>query len=256
VHRSLDCLRKFCRRNGIEKVLLVTTFWDSVPHDTAVEREKQLIESERFFGSWSQNGCKVIRLDYSVTYSAFRVLDELVKIAPIHEKGGPGSRSQRPAEGAKVGTQERRANGGVKMQGRNSEIRAKGQKPTCEENPGPQIDRETVRTKFEDYRRQWAQALEDRRRRHAQEFKQKADEYAEILGRLRRQEEEYRQEAERLAAERNAKAEKRNKELERCKRRLYRTHRCISRNFSRDYPCDRCSLPIRRYSHYYRKSML
>jgi len=237
-------------------ILLVTTFWDAVPYDIAVERETQLIEDEACFGSWSRNGVKVLRLDYTVPHSAFQVLHQLVKMTPIHEMRSLGSLNQCLDEDRGVGTQECHDNIGAMVRVRSSGGSVNGQQHIYENIPAPGIDPETVRRNFEAYRQQWVRALEDRRRKDEHHSKQMVDEHEEVLAGLRRKEAEYRGEAERLAAERIAGAEKRGNELERYKHRLYKMHRCISRDFSRNYPCDRCDLPIKRYSHYFRKFIL
>ena len=237
------------------KVLLVTTFWDVVPYDVAVERETQLIEDDACFGSWSRNGVKVLRLDYSVPHSAFQVLHQLVNMTPIHEMGSPGSLNQRSAED-RVGTRECGDNIRAMMRVRNSDGSLNGQRHIYENIPGTGIDLEGVRRNFEAYRQQWTRALEDRRRKDEQDSQQISDEQEEVLAGLRRKEAEYREEAERLAAERITGDEKRRIELNRYKHKLYKMHRCISRDFSRNYPCDRCDFPIKRYSHYFRKFFL
>lgn len=75
--RNLKMFRKLCGEEAAQNVLFVTTMWDNVDPQTAVQREKELATKEEFFKPMLSHGAKMHRHDNSVA-SAQNVVSQLV----------------------------------------------------------------------------------------------------------------------------------------------------------------------------------
>jgi hypothetical protein len=59
--RSLFMFRKLCGSDALSKVILATTKWVEVTEQEGAEREKQLFETEDFWGYMNRNGSQIRR---------------------------------------------------------------------------------------------------------------------------------------------------------------------------------------------------
>ncbi|KAI8634780.1 hypothetical protein F5Y19DRAFT_124749 [Xylariaceae sp. FL1651] len=73
---NLAMFRKLCGDESLNKVMLVTTRWDEVPEVTAVNREKQLMDVDKFGGYMVKRG-SVMRRHYNTVFTARSIVDEL-----------------------------------------------------------------------------------------------------------------------------------------------------------------------------------
>jgi hypothetical protein len=59
--RNLRMFKKLCGNDSLGSVVLATTWWDRVDPNIGVKREKELIDTEEFWGGMVKNGSKVFR---------------------------------------------------------------------------------------------------------------------------------------------------------------------------------------------------
>jgi hypothetical protein len=59
--RNLRMFKKLCGNDSLGNVVLATTWWDRVDPDIGVTREKELIDTEDFWGGMIKNGSRVFR---------------------------------------------------------------------------------------------------------------------------------------------------------------------------------------------------
>jgi hypothetical protein len=60
--RNLRMFRQLCGKDAMKGVILGTTFWDSVDLSIGEQRERELIEEDRFWGKMIKLGSQVLRL--------------------------------------------------------------------------------------------------------------------------------------------------------------------------------------------------
>ncbi|CZR64978.1 uncharacterized protein PAC_14878 [Phialocephala subalpina] len=59
--RNLTMFRKLCGEDCFKDIVLGTTHWDAVENDIGVKREKELVETEEFWGEMVGRGSRVMR---------------------------------------------------------------------------------------------------------------------------------------------------------------------------------------------------
>ena len=75
-HRNLRMFGELCGDQAVKKVVLVTTMWDKVQHDTGIRREKELIEN--YWKTMVNYGASTARSSNS-TESAWKIVDIILK---------------------------------------------------------------------------------------------------------------------------------------------------------------------------------
>ncbi|CAG9986568.1 unnamed protein product [Clonostachys byssicola] len=76
--RNLNVFIKLCGFDALQKVVLATTMWDIADQEIAENRERELIETEEFWGWMKSQGCMVSRHDHT-TKSAVRIIRQLAR---------------------------------------------------------------------------------------------------------------------------------------------------------------------------------
>jgi hypothetical protein len=76
--RNLNVFIKLCGFDALQKVVLATTMWDIADQEIAESRERELIETEDFWGWMKSQGCMVSRHDHT-TKSAVRIIRQLAR---------------------------------------------------------------------------------------------------------------------------------------------------------------------------------
>jgi len=77
--RNLFMFRKLCGDDALSHVILATTMWEGIKKETGKQREKQLSETEQYWGAMKQNGSR-IRRHYNTRESAFELLSHFVSL--------------------------------------------------------------------------------------------------------------------------------------------------------------------------------
>lgn len=88
--KTLDLFKQLCGDDAFEHIVLATATWNNVARETGEQREKDLMENDRYWALMGQKGSTVIHHD-SKKESAMKIVEELLKRDP--------SRTQHP-EGA------------------------------------------------------------------------------------------------------------------------------------------------------------
>lgn len=254
--KSLTIVQRIYGEEDSTKVLLVSTFWDDVPLSLGLEREAELISNDEFWGAMIRSGSEVKRLDYRNPDSIFDILEEVssnilynpgIRV-PGESIGNPNIQnlsinsldtiSEREFEQI-----ERQMRHYLRQLEEQTEARAR--------------EREAVlQQRFEEGMRLGQMEAEAQRLREVEAEERRSRENIALEQRLQERMLENQKEAERLAAEQNAELERRSKELSSVRGEVFRKYVCVSRRFSRDFPCDSCHKPIKRYSHHYREFSL
>ncbi|KAL2851528.1 WD40-repeat-containing domain protein [Aspergillus pseudoustus] len=78
--RNIFTFRKLCGDNALPNVVLATSMWDDVPHETAVKREKELIEQPEWWGHMINKGSRTFRHD-NTRQSAITLVKEFLQVA-------------------------------------------------------------------------------------------------------------------------------------------------------------------------------
>lgn len=81
--KNLRMLKKLCGEDSLPRVVLATTWWDVVAMETAVLREKELMESKDFWADLLRQGSKVFRQDNSAD-SALNIIRWILSQPPGH----------------------------------------------------------------------------------------------------------------------------------------------------------------------------
>ena len=94
--KNLFMFKKLCGPDCFDKVCLVTTMWENVDEGTGNKREKELIETEDFWGYMARNGSQV-RQHMNTRESAMSILRTLIKhkrdiVLDIQKELGDGVR--------------------------------------------------------------------------------------------------------------------------------------------------------------------
>lgn len=76
--RNLTLFKKLCGDDALKRVVLATTMWDRVEWQVAEQREKELKDTEEFWGWMCKKGSKVLRHYGPETDSAADILKQLV----------------------------------------------------------------------------------------------------------------------------------------------------------------------------------
>ena len=76
---NLFMFKKLCGPDCFRKVCLVTTMWENVDDSTGDMREKELIETEDFWGYMKQHGSEVRRHATNTRESAMSILETLIE---------------------------------------------------------------------------------------------------------------------------------------------------------------------------------
>lgn len=65
--RSKETLKQFCGENALDKIVVVTTFWDLLPTELGEAREREMIHEHDFFGGLVKHGAKLKRMPTSTS---------------------------------------------------------------------------------------------------------------------------------------------------------------------------------------------
>ncbi|KAK0510284.1 hypothetical protein JMJ35_007678 [Cladonia borealis] len=77
--KNLWMFKKLCGQDCFHKVCLVTTMWENVDEGTGNMREKELIETEAFWGYMKQHGSQVRQHTTNTRESAMSILGTLIE---------------------------------------------------------------------------------------------------------------------------------------------------------------------------------
>lgn len=81
--KNLLMFKKLCGQDALKRVILVTSMWDRIPLEEGEKREKELINTEKFWGWMMTKGSKCHR-HWNTVDSANKIVHELAKhMSPV-----------------------------------------------------------------------------------------------------------------------------------------------------------------------------
>lgn len=78
--KNIMMFKSLCGPDAMKNVMLVTSMWDQVPVKVAEQREKELMETEEFWG-WMHNRGSIIRRHHNTHSSAEAIVQEMVQMS-------------------------------------------------------------------------------------------------------------------------------------------------------------------------------
>lgn len=76
--KNVLMFKSLCGPDAMRNVMLVTSMWDQVPVKVAEQREKELIDTEEFWGWMCKKG-SIVRRHHNTHYSAEAIVQEIVQ---------------------------------------------------------------------------------------------------------------------------------------------------------------------------------
>lgn len=80
---NIRMMKKLCGKSALNNVVLVTTMWKNVDAEVGLKREKELVQTKKFWKDMLDAGSKYTRLEHDTRDDATKIVKSLLNNKPI-----------------------------------------------------------------------------------------------------------------------------------------------------------------------------
>jgi hypothetical protein len=252
--RNNRMFRKLVGADALKNVILATTFWEGIPPQVGVQREKELCSNPDFWGGMLERGAKMVKLT-KTRESGLALLEQISANETVVLDDESVLREQREAlEAIQKKMEEEKEAAKLKMEREAEHARREAARKLAHEKRELQRQREKEEKAQKDEEIRLEMEQVQARIRYEKELQEAREEAIREQNRRQREIADMKR-REREAMERQKRLEE-EAEAEIVRQRLEYQRNYVCTYVRPQWPCDKCKGRVQRYTVYYRKSIL